>query len=54
MISLDKFFLIENTMEGQWNFSVFIFDFAFVGKILLSCSLGISTCGRRQVWAERG
>lgn len=34
-------------MGGQWNFSIFVFDFALVCKILLSCSLGISTCGRR-------
>ena len=41
------FFLIENTMGGQWNFSIFVFDFALVCKIFLSCSLGISTCGRK-------
>ena len=41
------FFFFENIMGGQWNFSIFVFDFALVCKILLSCSLGISTCGRR-------
>ena len=46
------FFLIENIMGGQWNFSIFVFDFALVYKILLSCSLGISTCGRMLAQTE--
>ena len=39
-------------MGGQWNFSIFVFDFGLVCKILLSCSLGISTCGRMLAQTE--
>lgn len=45
-------FFIENTVGGQWNFSISGFDFALVCKILLRCSFGSSTCGRRLARAE--
>ena len=52
LLALVKKMIIENTMGGQWNFSIFVFDFALVCKILLTCSFGISTCGRRPARAE--
>lgn len=38
-------------MGRQWN-CCFVFDFPLVCRLLLRCSLGIITCGRRQAWAE--